>query len=781
MLRNYFKVAFRNIKRNKIFSLINIVGFAFSLAVCLMIVLYLLNEYSFDNYHANAENIYRLSDAKDNYSSIDYRVAKIITDNFPQVEKATIVDIFSPIETNYKSSAYYFEGLMSTDNNFFEMFTVRFLYGNSKKPFENINSAVLTESTSRKLFGNENPLGKEILIHHQSAVIVTGVIEDFPENSSLKAGIIVNAENNNFKFKFTCEDCDDVSSHRYPFNIYLQLNKNTAPGELTSVINNNAEVLAPFVNKVNLIPLKELYLTDYTIGDASLKGNPTLLNLMAGIALIILLLAIINYINLTAARQNKRNKETGIRKTVGASRKEMILLFLTESVLVTAFAFFIALLIVELALPFFSKIVDSSLSTRLFLIFPLNVILLCSVLLTGILAGIIPAVILSSFNPARILRGGYFLPRRKSYLRNTLTVFQFAVSIGLIFCITVIQKQIGFVKNQNPGFKKEQLLSVKFPFIAEKDRNKAPLMLDKLKQSPGIKSLTLSGGVPGDVWVSMGAGIKDKEQFLSIIFADLSFLETFGIKQIKGRELLPGDYGNVCMINETAYKYFGWNDLENKRFNNGRPAGYEVIGVVKDFNYSSLHYSIEPMCIIFKFQTPSNITIRIDEKAVNSTMENINKIWEEILPDYPLKYRFYDEWFDTMYRKEEKLANTVGLFALLAISISCLGILGLAIFSSESRTKEIGIRKVLGASVIGVVGMLTKDFTRWILLANIIAWPIAWYAMNKWLQNFAYRIDLTIWPFLLSALLALVIALLTVSWQAIKAATANPIESLRYE
>ena len=279
----------------------------------------------------------------------------------------------------------------------------------------------------------------------------------------------------------------------------------------------------------------------------------------------------------------------------------------------------------------------------------------------------------------------------------------------------------------------------------------------------------------------MGSGIKSKEGLLKIIYADTTFLQTFKIKQIKGRALLPGDYGDVCMLNESAFKFFGWTDLKNKRFNNGKVGGFKVIGVVRDFNYTSLRDAIEPMCIIFSSKMPSNITIRIAGNQIGNTITNITKTWKELLPDYPLKYRFYDQWFDAMYRKEDRLANTIDLFALLAISISCLGILGLAIYSSESRSKEIGIRKVHGAGVIDLMLMLNLDYIKWVIISFALACPIAWYIMNDWLKDFAYRTEINWWIFALSAVAALGIALLTVSWQTWRAATANPVESLRYE
>jgi putative ABC transport system permease protein len=786
MLKNYLKTALRNITKNKTFSFINILGFAFGMSICLMIVLYLMKEYSFDSYHTNAASIYRMVDAVDNYSTIDYRVKQAVTDNFPQVKKASIVNNISrPVEIKYNGIGQYIENIMSTDNDFFEMFTVQFVSGNPRKPFQNLNSVILSENAARLLFGNENPLGKEIVlqvsIRPQNQILVAGVFKDFPDNSSFKPNIIVNAENKDFKFYFSCENYSDVSTHRWLFNIYLQLNKNADPNQLVADINNRAQLLAPYEKKVSLLPLTEMYLNDDSKGGNVIKGNPKLLNLFLCIALIVLVLAVINYVNLTVARQNKRNKETGIRKTIGANRKDLIFLFLIESVLVTVIAFGIALIILVLGLPIFNGIVESSLSIRPLTEFPTSIILTLSILLVGVLAGMGPAVLLSSFNPVKIFNGGAFSKRRKSIFRNVLTVFQFTVSIGLIFCIIVIKKQLDFVKNLNPGFSKEQLLRIDMPQIQNDDRSKAMLLLDKFKQYPGIKNLSITMGVPGSITMKMGSAIAGKDKSLSIIMADTSFLKTFEIKQIMGRPLLPGDMGNVCMLNEAAYKYFEWTDLKDKRYNNGKPGGYEVIGVVKNFNYASLHNPVEPLCIIFVLSVPSQLNIKIAKGNVANTMEYIQQVWKEIIPSYPLKYQFYDDWFDAMYRKEDRLAKTISMFALLAISISCLGILGLAIFSSESRSKEIGIRKVHGANIKDLMLLLNIDYIKWVVIAFVIACPVAWYIMDSWLEDFSYRTTISWWVFALSGGIALMIALLTVSYHAIKSATANPIESLRYE
>jgi putative ABC transport system permease protein len=784
MIGNYLKVSLRNLIRHKTFSLINILGFAFGISVCLLIVLFLMKEYSYDSYNANANRIYRLIDVENNSSAIDYRVAPAVLNNYPEVKNACVVNIFSgKIGTSYNNAGYNIDNVMSVNNAFFEMFSTRFICGNQSMPLPTPNSVVLTESSARTLFGNENPLGKVVVMWRTFPLTVTGVIKDFPDNSTINANMIVNMENNAFKFSQTQFNGKDSSTYRYWFNTYLQLSEKSDASQLANKINGSPEPLQPYLKKAGLILLTDLYLHDNTKGSTTKKGNPALLSLFTGIALVVLILAIINYINLSIAQQNKRNKEIGIRKTIGAGRKDIVFLFLTESFLITSVAFTVALVMTEITLPFFESIVDSHLSTRVLIQFPWVFVLFLSIILTGILSGIVPAVLFSSFNPVKVFSGKMIVVGRKDYFRNLLTVIQFTASIVLIFSIIVIERQINFAKHNDLGFDKEQLLRLDLPFtFSDKDISKVNVLTNKLSENQAIKNVSASQCVPGDVHYSMGSMIEGKEKFISCIFADSNFINTFDIQLMKGRELLPGDYGQACMINETAFKYFGWDDLKNKRYNNGKEGGYEVIGVVKDFHIASLHQPIEPTCIMFSSQVPpSTITLRIRKGATQQTMAYLQKVWKEVYPDFPMNYQFYDEWFNQMYREDDRFGDAIGLFALLAVSISCLGILGMAVYSSERRAKEIGIRKVHGASTRQLMGLLNKDLMKRVIVAFTIACPIGWYAMNKWLQDFAYRTDINWWIFMFAGMVALIVALMTVSWQTWRTATRNPVDSLRYE
>jgi len=779
----YLKSAFRNLWKNKKFSVINISGFAFGISICLAIALFLIKEYSYDRYHENTRQIVRLINSEDNSSSVDYRVKDILLQNYPEIENGCLVQILNrPVAVQVNEQASYLDNIMSVDNDFFNIFTIPFITGNQAKPFSTLTSAVITQSTAKSLFGTENPMGKEIMYENRIPLTVSGVIVDFPENSSISSGVLVNAENKDFKFSTWIGNSDDLSTYRWPFRIYLQLHKNSSREDLVSKINTNAQILDPYLSKVDFLALKDMYLFDSTTGSGTKRGNIGLMRLLGAIALIILTLAIINYINLTIAQQNKRNKDTGVKKAIGAYRTNILLHFMFESVIVSLIAFFLALIFLLIILPFYQSVFDTSINVKLLFKFPYLFILLFSAVVIGIVSGSGPAVSLSGINPVKILSGSVNTSKNKSIFRNSLTIFQFTISIVLIFCVMIVQRQIGYVKHKNPGFTEEQLLRVDVPRLQKNDVQKAMLLLGELQKSPFVKEMTTSNGVPGEVNSWMGSNMENTDKNMSVpcLLVDTAFIKTFGLKIIKGRGLQPGDNGKVCYFNEAAYNYFEFENLDNKRFNNY--GGFDIIGVVNDFHYSSMHEAIGPLCLMVTSRfRPTAINVKLEGNNIAQGMNSIREAWNELLPNYPFKYQFYDQWFDSMYREEERFAKTIGFFAILAIVISCIGILGLAIFSSERRIKEIGIRKVNGAKISEVIAMLNKDFVKWVVIAFAVATPISYYAMHKWLENFAYKTSLSWWIFALAGVLALGIALLTVSWQSWRAATRNPVEALRYE
>lgn len=783
MIQYYILSALKNLLKNRKYTIINITGFSFAISVCLGIALFLIKEKSYDHFNRHFDQIIRLTDVKNNSSIIDYRAKDILAGNYPEIENSCLVlRSGNPIEVKASDKGFYLDDIMSVDNNFFKVFTISFLSGQSSSPFVNINSAVVTETTAKKLFGDSNALGKEMRIWGNIPVTVTGIIRDFPDNSSISAGLLVNADNDNFKFDKWIGDSRDLSTYRWPFQIFLQLKSNVSPVSLAGKINTSKGLLNPYVETVGFLSLKDIYLHDTTSGSETKQGNAGLLRLLTVIALIILSLAIINYINLTVAQQKKRNKETGIRKTFGAGRFNILSHYLCESVLVSMMAFILGIYLLSIMVPVYSSIFDTKLDLSYFLRIPYLSGLAGAILLIGAISGSIPAIILSGITPARVLAGAVTPHLKKQFYRDILTIFQFSISIILIFCVIMVERQVRFVKHRNPGFNEEQLVRLDLPNIQETDLNKALTLFSEYRKLPYIKSASISSGVPGEIYMSMGSNIENSSRNISVpcILADTGFLNTFGIRVIKGRDLQPEDYGKVCMMNEAAYKHFQFDNLNNKRFNNY--GGFDIIGVVNDFQYTSLHKVIGPACIMFtpNFH-PTSISMRFVPHSVGTGMEVVKKLWDEMMPGYPYKYQFYDEWFDSLYRAEERFARTITLFALLAIAISCIGIFGLSIFSSERRTKEIGIRKVNGARTGEILKMLNKEYVIWVIIAFIIGVPVMIIMMTKWLNTFAYRTSLDWWVFCLAGIAALIIALFTVSWQSGRAATRNPVDALRYE
>jgi putative ABC transport system permease protein len=791
MFKNYLKIAYRSLIKNKAFSIINILGFGFGISICLGITAYLLHEYSFDRYHSNSDHMYRLIDAQNNSSWIDYRVKNILTAQYPEIENACLFQL-APLKkaVAVNNRGYYIDHMLSADNAFFEMFSVPVLLGNKENPLPDINSVVLTERAAKVLFGDADPIGKVVTLPIRNPeppglftkppLTVTAIIQDFPDHSSIQTQMIVNAENDDFKFYFSCENYADESTHRWPFVIFLSLDKNADKDAFIEKVNGHAELLQPYEEKIGLLALADMYLHDNTRGCNLKQGNPGLLRLLIGIGMAILFLAIINYVNLTTALQSQRYREIGVKKSIGANRNQILVQFLIESVLILLISFLVGIVLLTNSIPIYRSIFYDTF--HVYHLFNYWFVLIPVIILLGLISGFSSSFFFAAIHPIKALKGEVFTQKGRFIWRKGLTVFQFAVSIALIFCIIVIQKQIIYVKHNNPGFNEEQLLKLDIPRIQAPDKGKAFLLLNQFRQYSGIISISLTNGVPGQIHNWMGANMEGKDRSLPIILADSSFIRTFGVRVIQGRYPRTEDYGSTCLINESAYQYFEWTDLENKRYNNGRPGGFEVIGVVEDFHIHSLRTAIEPMCILFPEDIyPSHLSIKIAGGQTGQTMKYIEETWQTVLPQYPLNYEFYDAWLDAMYQEDEKIARAIGLFGILAIIISCLGILGMVIFSSQRRTKEIGIRKVVGASVLNILILLTKHFTKWVLLANIFAWPLAWFAMNRWLQNFAYRISIQWWMFILAGALAMMMALLTVSLQIIQAAMANPVKALRYE
>jgi putative ABC transport system permease protein len=761
----------RSLIKNKVTSVITITGFSVSISMALIIIAFLIGEHNYDKAYPNIDRIYRVF-ANENVASVREDFRELFLSNYSSVEDACRYNNYNSIVT-YEDKP--FNGQMIvTDASFFNIFSTQFLIGSIHSSFVNLNDVVITESFARKIFGDENPIGKTLVAEYKTPLVVSGIVTDFPLYSSIQGDFFTNS-----KIKIKYEGSNDGMGNEVNFFRMFILVKNIENISLLEELltNDLSSVQYKFgsVEKIHLIPFDKSYFMQGIERSQTLHTNMKLIRLLSLISSIIILLAVFNYINLTTATHTDRFREIGIKKTVGATRGSIFRQFIAESFLICIISFLLALFLSSFWVPFFERFLGSKINlTNLYQPFWL-IRLICGVFLISIISGFYPALSISRLNPCSILMKRETMKQNTFGLRAVLNIFQYAVSVSLIVALIVLFRQIEYVRTKDFGFDTEKLIRVD---VHWRLADKTSVIRDELLSDPSVKSVCFSHGSPGSIYLtSSWDALGGKNEIISVLTADSAFLNVFQIPIIKGRELLPSDFDKVCYINETAYKETGWDSFEGKKFQR-----YEIIGIVKDFHYAALYNKIGPLAIpISSEMGVSNLTIRVSPETISKTINTLKETWRKVCTGHELKYQFYDEWLDSMYKNEEKLAAAIRFFAVLAIMISCLGILGLAEFSIKRRIKEIGIRKVNGARITEIIALLNKDFIKWVLIAFTIAVPVIWYVMNLWLKNFAYRTSLSWWIFALAGVIALGIALLTVSWQSWRAATRNPVEALRYE
>ena len=807
MLKNYLRVALRNLKRYKTFSFINIIGLAVGTACCILIFLYVSDELSYDKFNVNADRIYRvylqarIHNSDLNTATAPAPMGAAMLENIPEVENYTRVRNFGFPVMRYKHKAFSEEKFYWADSTFFDIFTVQFLEGNPKTALTKPNTVVLTEATAKKYFGDEDPMGKMLNADHRRDYLVTGVVKAFPRNSHF-----------HFDFLASLSTYDDSRSPFWLSNnyyTYILLHKGADPNKVLSKMKKMAKnyvdiqlqktvgvSLAQFESAgnrygYNMQPLTSIHLHSHLDYELQPNSDISYIYIFSAIAIAILLIATINFMNLSTARSEKRSKEVGIRKTLGSNRKQLIWQFITESIMLSLLSVFIAIVIVEALMPLFNDISGKQVSLSLLEnAFTIPLLLLFAVVV-GIIAGSYPAFYLSSFDPVKILKSDNRKGSRKSILRSGLVITQFAVSIILIIGTFVIQDQLNYIQDKNLGFNKEQVV-----IINKTDDIGSQIEAFKLLLSnyPKVISVSNSTDIPGNqkgdsAYKMQGASVHETLD-LRQIFCDYNFVKTYEIKMAAGRFFSkehPAD-SMAVVINEATARKFGITDPVGKNlYEYGRTPDqsiiHPIIGVVKDFNYESLHQQIRPLVIrLFnKGGFGKFVSVRIAAGDYQKTISYLETAWKRFAGDQAFEYNFFDQSWAHLYFAEQRTSKLSMIFSVLAIFIACLGLLGLAAFVTEQRTKEIGIRKVLGATVPEIFVLLSKEFTKWVLIANIIAWPLAYYIMHNWLNNFAYRVAIAPVVFIYSGLIALVIAIATVSSHAIKAARSNPVRSLRYE
>jgi putative ABC transport system permease protein len=793
MIKNYLKITVRNIRKHKGYSFINISGLAIGMACCILIFIWVKDELSFDRFHENAESIFRVTEHQ--YSSSgDYfpvavtpwPLAEALKDDFPEITESARLRIVSGGLISYGDKKFYENNFVAVDPSFLKMFSFPLAEGDISTALTEPHTILITKETAARYFGNEDPLEKVLTFHNQYDFKVTGVLEDVPHNSHIKFDFLVPFASTLRDFGWT----DSWGTNNY--TTYVQLGDNASVQRISEKISDYLKKNNPQTGtKLILQPLTDIHLrSDYAIDlYGSTEEKSLYVYAFSAIALFVLFIACINFMNLSTARSEKRSKEVGLRKVVGARRHNIIAQFYGESLFMTIIAFVAAVFLVYLLLPSFNNVSGKqltfdSMKEPVFLLGLLGIMLL-----TGLASGSYPAFVQSSFKPVDSLKGlgPRISPKSgKSTPRRTLVVIQFTLSIILVVGTLVVYKQIRFMLNKNLGYEKESIVY----FVKRANlRTQYDAFKSELLRDQNIIGVTSSSDVPTYSVHSTGAfsweGKNPDTHFLIHQFSvDHDYIKTFNMHITAGRDFsgeFPADASTQSFIvNETAVKAMGLENPVGSKFRLYDNSG-QIVGVVEDFNFKSLQKSIEPLVLRIEPDRDTYVFVKFRSGRIQDAVASIRRVYDSFNPDFPLEYSFLDEAVNQLYDSEQKTKTIFNYFTLIAIFISCLGLYGLAAFMAQQKTKEIGIRKVLGASITNIVTGLSKEFMLLVCLANAIAWPAAYYVMHKWLRSFASRIGLSIWIFLLSGLAALFIALLTISYQSIKAASAHPADSLRYE
>jgi len=798
MIKSYLQTAFRILRKQKVYSFVSISGLALGMACCFVILVYLYYETSYDSFHHDSDSIFRLVRKMPDIHGPSTRnpMAPALKENFPDIELAVRTwPLSDPYTFRVEEKKFKQEGILFADPDFFRLFTYEFFYGDPNNPLESPSSVVLTQSASQKYFRMGNSVGKTISFDGKFDMVVSAVTQDVPQNSHLQFEIVLPLERFN-----------DIAGYIYGYDsstyrltddwragmlrTYLKLRKNSDPRSFERKFPGFLKKYAPYNKELldeelYLQPIKDIHLHSHYRSSLDKINDIKFIYGIIAIGLVILVMSCFNYINLTTARFSARRREIGIRKVVGAHRKQLIGQLLTESSVFFLAAFVLSFVLIMLLAPIVNTIFGYNISTEYFSKYFLLFFMFFIGLFAALLSGAYPAFFFSAIHPMNMIKDMVPLKGRGRGIRSSFVIFQFSISISLLIGTGLIYQQLLYLKGKDLGYFKEQIVVV--PVKDDEVRERHETIMQELLRLPGIAGVSYSSALPNKIQRSTTLDLDiegDRKVFeMSNTTIDENFLSLYEIDILQGRNFskeFPSDSTDSVILNESAVKTLNWqNPIGKELMIFGRPK--TVIGVVRDFNFQSLHTEISPLALRISGDQHLFTSIRLSTQNIPQTLAGIEDIFQKITPQTPFEYFFFDDYFENLYRREENFGRTIGYFALLAIIISCLGLFGLAFFISEQRTKEIGIRKVMGASVLGILVMLSKEFSKWAILANILAWPVAYLVMQKWLQNFAYRIDIRVGIFILSAALTLVIALITVSYQSIKAATFHPADTLRNE
>lgn len=790
MLRNYFKTAWRNLYKNKLFSLIHILGLTIGITVCIMIFLYILNEFSVDRFHKQQKNIYRVMrgyDAtKDRVAYLSGPYGPALANDFPNDIKQVVRVLTSTGLIAFKEKSFAEKKLYYADPGFFTMFSFPFIKGNPATALNDPGNVVLSETTAQKYFGNEDPMGKVLQVDKNMQFKVTGVIKDVPSNSHLNFDLVLplavfykaqwfNTWINNSMFTYVLID-NAASKKRvergFPAFVDKYMGKNLA------------RMRAHF--DLALTPLKDIYFEHPSSFDNVRHGDKKIVYIFLSVAVLIMLIACINFLNLSTIRAAERSKEVGMRKVLGALRQQLIFQFISESILLALISCILSIVLLWLMMPWYNSILGYSLTVK-WTSLPIYLFIAGLILVIGFLAGSYPAFFISNFSPIQALKGKLRFGKNATFFRQMLVVIQFSISVLLIIGTVVIMSQMKYIKNKSLGYDQDQTIAIRIDNNDIYDHRLA--FKNELIGKAGIEAVSLMSGEPGGFFdVHQFNAEGQTEVFKSRTeFADVDYVKTLGLKIIAGRDLslqFATDSADAVLINRTAATKLGFTPeqavgkwIKNTTRDSTRR---NIVGVVEDFNFLSLKESMDALVI-----SPSDdrrvILVKIKAGNINNALATVKHAYNEVAPVYPFEYTFLNQQFDNIYKTDVRQQTILSIFSGLAIFIACLGLFGLASFSAAKRTKEIGVRKVLGSSVPNILVLMSKEILKPVVIATIIAIPLGYYSMDKWLQNFAYRINLHWWLFAIAAFVTFFIALATISYNALKAALANPVKSLRSE
>jgi putative ABC transport system permease protein len=811
MIRNYLKIALRNLTKYKFISFINLFGLTVGLTCCLLILAFILHELSFDKYQPNASRVYRVTRSFNNpetgalslnLSTIAPPFGPLLENDFKEIENMTRVISNGQTTMKYEEKMFNEENTYFADPDFFDFFKIDLLKGNPAKALGDPYSIMMTDVIAKKYFGNEDPINKTVRINFGNYIDfkVTGVYKPFPSNTHFHPEMLISFNTLNDTLIYGPENLrSNWGSNNFFTYIRLPKDYNTKKLEAQfpafldrHMTDDGGGAVKPHQwTALSLQKLTGIHLTSHTDFEAEENGDIKRVYIFSAIALFILLIACINYMNLSTARSTLRAREIGIRKAVGAQRKEVIAQFLSESVLVAWIAMLFAFLLTWLLFPLLNKVSGQQLDISILLKWQIIIPILVVPFVVGIVSGIYPALFMSSFQPVKVLKGLMKVGGGNISFRKVLVTLQFAISIILIISTAIVFTQMRYMQTKSLGFDREHIITI--PYETQlNDRYDA--FRTELLSNSNIKNAGRSSRIPtGRLLDAMGARMISGDTLapvnadIKFVSADQDFIDVYAVKILAGRGF-SRDFSldtSAFLINDAAAKVLGFktnDEALGKNFGYGSRMG-KLIGVINDFHFESMHQRIAPLVLLVP-QNAGNyrrISIKVSGTNIPAALSHIEKTWKNFLPDSPFQSTFLDENFERLYNAEQKQKTLLGIFASLAIFIACLGLFGLSAFAISQRIKEIGIRKVLGADVSTIVGLLSKDFLKLVGISALVAFPVAWYFMNNWLQDFAYRIAMPWWIFLVAGVMAAIIALVTISFQAIKAAIANPVKSLRTE